>query len=51
MKETTIIRQKQAAGLRRLAKTTREAERERKILALADEWENPTRPEEVKQDR
>ena len=37
MNETTIIREKQAGELRRLAKTTREAERERKMLALADE--------------
>ena len=39
MKETTIIRNKLAAELRRLAKKTKEAERERKMLALADEWE------------
>jgi hypothetical protein len=39
MKEAAIVRQKQVAELRRMAKTTREAERERKLLALAHEWD------------
>jgi hypothetical protein len=40
MNETTIVRNKLAAELRRLAKTTKDAERERKMLALANEWED-----------
>ena len=35
MKEAAIVGQKQAAELRRMAKTTREAEREKKLLGPA----------------
>ena len=47
VKERTIVRERQAAELRRLAKKTREAERERKLLALADEWEGARQLEET----
>jgi hypothetical protein len=43
MKEAAIVGQKQAAELRRIAKTTREAEREKKLLALADAWDEESR--------
>jgi hypothetical protein len=43
MKEAAIVGQKQAAELRRMAKTTREAEREKKLLALADAWDEESR--------
>jgi hypothetical protein len=43
MKEATIVRQKQAAELRRMAKTTKEVEREKKLLALADAWDEEAR--------
>jgi hypothetical protein len=41
MKEAAIVGQKQAAELRRIAKTTREAEREKKLLA--DAWDEKSR--------
>jgi len=47
MNETTIIHKKLAAELRRLAKKTRDAERERKMLALASEWDGARQLEET----
>jgi hypothetical protein len=43
MKETMIVRKKQAAELRRMAETAREAERERKLLVLAERWDEEAR--------
>ena len=39
MKQKIIVRKKQAAELRRMAEAAKEVERERKLLALADVWE------------
>jgi hypothetical protein len=39
MKEVMIVRKKRAAQLRRMAETAQEAERQRKLLALADKWD------------
>jgi hypothetical protein len=36
MKQSIIVRKKQAAELRRMAETTKEVERERKLRVLAD---------------
>jgi hypothetical protein len=33
------VRKKQAAELRRMAETTKEVERERKLRVLADKWD------------
>jgi hypothetical protein len=38
-----IERRTRAAELRRMAETASEAERERKLLALADRWEDEAR--------
>jgi len=46
MNETTIVHEKLAAELRRLAKKAKDAERERKMLALANEWEGARQLEE-----
>jgi hypothetical protein len=43
MKEAIIVRKKQAAELRRMAETAREAERERKLLVLAERWDEEAR--------
>jgi hypothetical protein len=51
MKETMIVRKKQAAELRRMAETAREAERERKLLVLADRWDEDARRLEETLDR
>jgi hypothetical protein len=39
MKEVMIVRKKRAAQLRRMAETAQEVERQRKLLALADKWD------------
>jgi hypothetical protein len=39
MKQSIIVRKKQAAELRRMAETTKEVERERKLRVLADKWD------------
>jgi hypothetical protein len=51
MKEAIIVRKKQAAELRRMAETAREAERERKLLVLADRWDEDARRLEETLDR
>jgi hypothetical protein len=43
MKEAIIVRKRQAAELRRMAKTAREAEREGKLLVLAERWDEEAR--------
>jgi hypothetical protein len=47
MKETMVVRKKQAAELRRMAETAKEVERERKLVALADKWDEEARQLEV----
>ena len=40
MKQTmVVVRERQTVELRRMAETAKEVERERKLLALADVWE------------
>jgi hypothetical protein len=52
MKETIIVaRNKQAAELRRMAETAKEVERERKLAALADRWDEEARQLEDALDR
>jgi hypothetical protein len=43
MRERIVVRKKQAAELRRMAKTAKEVERERKLVALADKWDEEAR--------
>jgi hypothetical protein len=43
MKQTIVVRKKQAAELRRMAETTNEVERERKLRILADRWDEEAR--------
>jgi hypothetical protein len=51
MREAIIVRKKLAADdLRRMAKTAKEAERERKLLFLADTWEDEARRIETTDD-
>jgi hypothetical protein len=52
MKDAILKRKKQAADFRRMAEMAKEVERERKLLLLADKWDEearqledtPTRP-------
>jgi hypothetical protein len=51
MKQTIIVRTKQAAELRRMAETAKEVERERKLVALADRSDEEARQLEGTLDR